>query len=176
MMYIGSKQKTFGNFQVNRNNNFVYSAAFAVSESPGEVFNPLFIYGGASLGKTHLLETIANEICIKNPEWKVVLENSVIYMDELERCRFEPTDAKLAKFRHKYRTADVLLLDDIHLINDYNGAQKELISILNVLINDGKAVIITANRHPKDIEHLDDRIRMCLLQGLLVDVNPYYVI
>lgn len=172
-VHIDSKY-TFDSFVVGSGNKFVYAAARAVAEAPGESFNPLFIYGGTGLGKTHLMQAIANEIQIKKPSLKVLyttcekflnefIDNMVISKNNRERD---------AKFRSRYRNVDILIIDDIQFLAKKVAVQEAFFHTFNELYNQNKQIVISSDRPPKEIATLEDRLRTRFEGGLIVDVQP----
>ncbi len=165
---------TFDTFVVGSNNNLAHAASLAVAESPAEVYNPLYIYGGAGLGKTHLMHSIAHFILQRNPSSKVLYVTSEVFTTELiESIRNESLSTK--EFREKYRNIDVLLIDDIQFIIGKQGTQEEFFHTFNTLHESKKQIIISSDKPPKDIETLEDRLRSRFEWGLTVDIqSPDY--
>ncbi len=169
----GINQKyTFDTFVVGENNNFAHSASLAVAESPGEIYNPLFIYGGVGLGKTHLMHSIGNFVLDNNPSLKVMYVTSEIFMNELIESIKNEKNTSNQNFRDKYRKVDVLLIDDIQFLIGKESTQDEFFNTFNVLRDAKKQIIITSDRPPKDFDNLEDRLRSRLAWGLLVDISP----
>ncbi len=166
------KKYTFDNFVVGNNNNFAHSACLAVAESPGEVFNPLFIYGGSGLGKTHLMHSIGNYILNHNPDMKILYVNSEAFTIEVIESIRSGNSSVMSKLREKYRTVDVLLIDDIQFIIGKESTQEEFFHTFNDLYEAGKAVIISSDKHPKQMETLDERFRSRFQMGLSADIQP----
>lgn len=165
---------TFDTFVVGGNNNFAHAASLAVSESPGEVYNPLFLYGGVGLGKTHLMHSIAHFILENDPSKKVLYVTSETFTNELiEALKVGKTGNELAMttFREKYRNIDVLLIDDIQFIIGKQSTQEEFFHTFNHLHVSGKAIIISSDRPPKEIETLEARLRTRFEWGLLADIS-----
>ena len=170
---------TFDTFVVGGNNNFAHAASLAVAESPGEVYNPLFLYGGVGLGKTHLMHSIAHFILDKNPKKKVLYVTSETFTNELiEALKMGKTsgnESAISKFRDKYRNNDVLLIDDIQFIIGKESTQEEFFHTFNHLHTSGKQIIISSDKPPKDIETLEARIRTRFEWGLIADISaPNY--
>ena len=170
---------TFDTFVVGGNNNFAHAASLAVAESPGEVYNPLFLYGGVGLGKTHLMHSIAHFIRDKNPKKKVLYVTSETFTNELiEALKMGKTsgnESAISKFRDKYRNNDVLLIDDIQFIIGKESTQEEFFHTFNHLHTSGKQIIISSDKPPKDIETLEARLRTRFEWGLIADISaPNY--
>ncbi|MBS1314229.1 MAG: chromosomal replication initiator protein DnaA [Firmicutes bacterium] len=162
---------TFDSFVVGDSNRFICAAAKAVAEAPGEAYNPLFIYGGTGLGKTHILMAIANYIKIHNPSVNVVYATCEQFTNQLiESISRGKNDG--AAFRSKYRNVDVLLLDDVQFLAKKPGTQMEFFHTFNELVLHNKQIVLTSDRSPKEIEVLEDRLRTRFEGGLLADVQP----
>src|SRR3989338_1601800 len=161
---------TFDNFVVGASNRFAYAAATAVSESPAKVYNPLFIYGGGGLGKTHLLQAVCQAIS------KRTADNLKICYLSSERFTNELIDAiqhrLTARFRQKYRNVDVLVIDDVHFIAGKESTQEEFFHTFNTLHDAHKQIIISSDRNPKDIPNLEERLVSRFGWGLVTDVQP----
>lgn len=168
-----NEKYTFDNFVVGKSNQFVYAAARSVAENPGERFNPLFIYGGVGLGKTHILNAIGNFIKQHNPEKKisyVTCESFTNdYIDSL-RAGKEKEKANV-EFREKYRNLDVLMIDDIQFISNKTSTQEEFFHTFNELYQKNKQIIISSDRPPKEIATLEDRLRSRFASGLIQDIQ-----
>lgn len=170
---------TFDTFVVGGNNNFAHAASLAVAESPGEVYNPLFIYGGVGLGKTHLMHSIAHFILEKNPKKKVLYVTSETFtnelIDALKNGKTSGNESTIVKFREKYRNNDVLLIDDIQFIIGKESTQEEFFHTFNHLHTSGKQIIISSDKPPRDIETLEARLRTRFEWGLIADISaPNY--
>ena len=164
---------TFGNFVVGKCNQTVYAASRAVAENPGKSFNPLFIYGGVGLGKTHLLHAIGNYIREASPQMKVKYVTCEQFTnDYIESLGSSIKNKTNSQFREKYRNVDVLIVDDIQFISKKTSTQEEFFHTFNDLYQFGKQIIIASDRPPKDIETLEDRLRSRFTMGLIQDLQP----
>ena len=165
---------TFDTFVVGGNNNFAHAASLAVAESPGEVYNPLFLYGGVGLGKTHLMHSVAHYILEHDPSKKVLYVTSETFTNELiDALKVGKNGNELAMttFREKYRNNDVLLIDDIQFIIGKESTQEEFFHTFNHLHVSGKQIIISIDKPPKDIETLEARLRTRFEWGLIADIS-----
>ncbi len=162
----------FDTFVVGSNNKFAHSAALAVAESPGEAYNPLFLYGGPGLGKTHLMHSIGHFILEQNSNKKVLYVNSEEFTNEVIESIRSGNAAAMTKLREKYRTVDVLLLDDVQFIIGKESTQEEFFHTFNVLHTAGKQIILSSDKPPKDMETLDERFRSRFEWGLIADIQP----
>ena len=163
---------TFENFVVGSNNKFAHSAAVAVAESPGRMYNPLFIYGGPGLGKTHLMHAIAGHIITTQPEKTVRYVSSETFTNELiDALRNSNNITLINSFRHRYRNIDILLIDDIQFIIGKESTQEEFFHTFNELIGREKQIIISSDRPPKEFDTLDERLRTRFASGLLADIQ-----
>ncbi len=158
---------TFENFVVGGSNQFAFSAAKSVSERPGNIYNPLFIYGGVGLGKTHLMQAIGN---VLQQEGKSVIYTSIeqFVNDFTRHLRNQTMD----RFKDKYRKCDALLIDDVQFLSNKNQTQEEFFHTFETLRNDGKQIILTADKHPKQIAGLEDRLKSRFEWGLVADIQP----
>ena len=163
---------TFDSFVVGNNNKFAQNAALAVAETPGEAYNPLYIYGGPGLGKTHLMHAIGNYILTENPDKKVLYVTSEEFLNEvIESLRSTNNATAMTKFRNKYRAVDVLMIDDIQFIIGKESTQEEFFHTFNTLHSAGKQIILTSDRPPKEMKTLEDRIRSRFEWGLMADIG-----
>ncbi|MCI8639195.1 MAG: chromosomal replication initiator protein DnaA [Coprococcus sp.] len=169
---------TFDTFVVGGNNNFAHAASLAVAESPGEVYNPLFLYGGVGLGKTHLMHSVAHYILTKDPLKKVLYVTSEVFTNELIdaiRTGKNGNESAMTAFRNKYRNNDVLLIDDVQFIIGKESTQEEFFHTFNHLHNSGKQIIISSDKPPKDMETLEARLKSRFEWGLIADISaPNY--
>ena len=166
---------TFSNFIVGDNNNLAHAASLAVAESPAEIYNPLYIYGGVGLGKTHLMQAIAHFILSHDPDKKVLYVTSENFTNEIiDAIRNESPQAN-SRFREKYRNVDVLLIDDIQFISGKESTQEEFFHTFNQLYEHKKQIIISSDKPPKDIKGLEERLISRFLWGLPIDLqSPNY--
>ena len=162
---------TFDTFVVGNNNKMAHAASVAVAESPGEAYNPLFIYGGVGLGKTHLMHSIAHFILQKNPSAKVLYVTSEYFTNELIDSIRNGNNSTMSKFREKYRNIDVLLIDAIQFIIGKESTQEEFFHTFNSLHGAKKQIVISSDKPPKDMEILEDRLRSRFEWGLIVDIS-----
>lgn len=162
----------FDTFVVGSNNKLAHSAALAAAESPGEVYNPLYIYGGAGLGKTHLMHSIGHFILERNPIMKVLYVTSENFTNEVISCIRSGDALKMNKMRDKYRTVDILMIDDIQFIIGKESTQEEFFHTFNTLHSAGKQIILSSDKPPKDMETLEERLRSRFEWGLIADIQP----
>ena len=168
---LNSKYK-FDTFVVGSNNKFAHSAALAVAESPGEAYNPLYLYGGAGLGKTHLMHSIGHFVLEQNPNTKVLYVTSEQFTNEVIESIRSGNAAAMTKLREKYRTVDVLLIDDVQFIIGKESTQEEFFHTFNVLHSAGKQIILSSDKPPKEMETLEERFRSRFEWGLIADIQP----
>jgi len=163
---------TFDNFVVGKSNQFVYAAARTVAEHPGKRYNPLFIYGGVGLGKTHLLHSIGNFLREYSPELKIMYTTCEQFTNDYISSLYSPSkNQAIMEFRGKYRNLDVLMVDDIQFISNKKETQEEFFHTFNELILSNKQVIICSDRPPKDIPTLEERLRSRFASGLIHDIQ-----
>lgn len=160
---------SFENFVVGGNNNLAYGAALGVAETPGQKYNPLFLYGGSGLGKTHLLQAIGNRFAELYPDKRVLYTTSEKFTYELVTAIREKTNQD---FRNKYRTVDLLLVDDVQFLATKELAQEEFFHTFNAIYEAGNQIVLTSDRLPSETPHLTDRLKSRFQMGLLADVQP----
>ena len=161
---------TFQSFVVGSNNKFAHAASLAVAENPGEIYNPLYLYAGVGLGKTHLMHSIAQFILNENPEARVLYVTSEDFTNELIDSIRNGNNSAMSKFREKYRNIDVLLIDDIQFIIGKESTQEEFFHTFEALYGQKKQIIISSDKPPKDLDILEERIRSRLEMGLIADI------
>lgn len=165
-----NKQFTFDSFVTGPGNKFVYAAAKAVAENPGDdTFNPLFIYGESGLGKTHLLHAIANELALKAPEKKVLYTTCENFLNEFIDSIAQRSGAR---FRLHYRNVDVLMIDDVQFLKNKTQVQEEFFHTFNELKAQNKQIVLTSDRPPKEIPTLEERLRTRFEGGMIADIQP----
>ena len=161
---------TFDSFVVGDSNRLAHAASKAVSERPAQAFNPLFLYGGAGLGKTHLAQAIGNKIMENNPSANILYVTSEKFMNEF--INLMVTHQNTIDFRNKYRSCDVLIVDDIQFLSNKDQTQIEFFNTFNALHEANKQIILTSDRPPKEIRELEERMRSRFEWGLIVDIKP----
>lgn len=161
----------FDTFIVGSNNKFAHSASLAVAESPGKAYNPLYLYGGPGLGKTHLMHSIGHFILEETPNTKVLYVTSEEFTNEVIDSIRSGNAAAMTKLREKYRTVDVLMIDDVQFIIGKESTQEEFFHTFNVLHAAGKQIILSSDKPPKEMETLDERFRSRFEWGLIADIQ-----
>jgi len=160
---------TFDNFVIGTSNQFAHAACMAVANQPGEHYNPLFIYGGVGLGKTHLVNAIGHQAPAKRPNLKIVYLSSESFMNELISSLRRD---KMDEFKKKFRNVDILIIDDIQFIAGKERTQEEFFHTFNSLYESHKQIVITSDKFPKDIPAIEDRLRNRFEWGLIADIQP----
>jgi chromosomal replication initiator protein len=167
-IYLNPKY-TFENFVIGQSNQFAHAAAKAVAEAPGRIYNPLFVYGGVGLGKTHLITAIGNAVIDKKPDISVIFVSAEQFTNEVvSAIRHE----KMGELKEKYRNIDLLLLDDIHFIANKTQTQEEFFHTFNTIYERQKQIVISSDRPPKEIGAVTDRLRSRFSMGLIADIQP----
>jgi len=173
-----NKNYTFSSFVVGASNKFVFAAAKSVAENPGEAFNPLFIYGESGLGKTHLMQAIANYLALHDPEKKVLYTTCEKFLNEFIDSMFSGMNKKSSsrdkstRFREHYRNVDVLMIDDVQFLTGKSSVQEEFFHTFNELSSQNKQIVLTSDRPPKEIATLEDRLRTRFEGGMIVEIQP----
>jgi chromosomal replication initiator protein len=160
---------SFDNFAVSSTNQLAYAATTAVAKTPSNAYNPLFLYGGVGVGKTHLMHAIANSLLIKKPTTKVIYCMGEEFLNEI----IEAIQTKTARqFKQKYRSAQLLMVDDVQFIAGKQTAQEEFFHTFNAVLREGGQILLTSDRPPQEIARLEDRLRSRFEGGLIVDISP----
>jgi chromosomal replication initiator protein len=160
---------TFENFVIGDNNGFASNAALAIAKNPGTAYNPFLIYGGVGLGKTHLMQSIGNRVWAESPKIKVICITAEEFTNEFIQSIHDKTTQN---FKNKYRYVDVLLIDDIHFLQNKLGSQEELFHTFNALYDANKQMVFTCDRPVSELKNLSDRLRSRFERGLNVDLQP----
>lgn len=164
-----NEKYTFENFVIGKSNNFAQAAALAVSKAPAQIYNPLFIYGGAGLGKTHLINAIANYLSVNRPDLVIRYVSSETFTNELIESIKNKTNEE---FRNKYRKVDVLIIDDIQFLQKKESTQEEFFHTFNALYENQKQIILTSDKPPRDLQGIEERLISRFGWSLIADINP----
>lgn len=166
-----NEKYTFENFVVGKSNQYVYAAAQSVADNPGKKFNPFFIYGGVGLGKTHIMQAIGNRAKKNNPKIKVLYVTSEQFTNDYIQALKDKKENANKAFRDKYRGVDILLIDDIQFIANRTSTQEEFFNTFNDLHQNNKQIVISSDRHPRNLETLEERLRSRFSGGLIQDIQ-----
>jgi chromosomal replication initiator protein len=159
----------FENFVIGKSNEFAYATAYATAQAPGRLYNPLFIYGGVGLGKTHLMQAIGHFVKFKRSKAHIYYTPAENFMNEMVHAI---QNRRTWEFKNKYRTLDVLLIDDIQFLSDKTQTQEEIFHTFNSLYDHRRQIVLTSDRPPKDISHLEERLVSRFQSGLVADIQP----
>ncbi|MEW6571931.1 MAG: chromosomal replication initiator protein DnaA, partial [Nitrospirota bacterium] len=160
---------TFENFVIGPSNQFAQAAAKAVADAPGKMYNPLFVYGGVGLGKTHLISAIGNAVIDRKADLTVIYVSAEQFTNEVvSAIRHQ----KMSEFKERYRSVDLLLLDDIHFIANKTQTQEEFFHTFNAIYEKQKQIVISSDRPPKEIGAVTDRLKSRFTMGLIADIQP----
>ena len=172
--YYLNPRFNFDNFIIGPNNEYAHAVALAVADNPSTAYNPLFIYGGSGLGKTHLMHAIGQHIMRTNPSLKVLYVSSEMFTSELIQALQDPVhkNSKLNEFKTKYRGVDVLLIDDIQFIEGKESTQLEFFHTFNTLYSMNKQIVISSDRHPNKLRDLDERLTSRIKSNIMADIQP----
>jgi len=160
---------TFDEFIVGPNSNFAHAAAWAVAQDPGRKYNPLFLYGGVGLGKTHLMQAVGNSIKETKPDIKILYVSSVILISEVIEA---VKSGRIIEFRERYRTLDLLMVDDVQFLAQGEAIQEEFFHTFNILYDNHKQIIMTSDRPPKKLSGIEERLKSRFEWGLTADIKP----
>lgn len=162
----------FSEFVVGKCNRLAYEAALAVAENPGEMFNPLFIYGDVGLGKTHIMQAIGNDLRMTHPNFKMLYVSTSTFINEFIESIRSKDGVNNQSFRDKYRSVDLLMIDDVQFLSKKPGTQEELFNTFEALKTAGKQMIFASDRNPQEIQDLDSRVRSRFASSMVVDIQP----